>query len=158
MKQLTYILIFAILFGCEPIGKPKKPDNLIPKDKMVNVIYDVYLLNAAKGIQKRKLEENSILPEAFVYEKHNIDSLQFAQSNEYYAYDTDDYLKIINKVKDKIETDKAKFEAINAKEEKQKERERDSIKRLLDSTRGNIKKIKIKPADRTLKQVKEIKE
>ena len=34
---------------------------------------------------------NNVSPVTYIYEKHQIDSLQFAESNEYYAYDIKDY-------------------------------------------------------------------
>lgn len=121
MKQFLLIAFGILLFGCGGTDRPPKPDNLISKEKMPEIIYDVFLLNAAKGINKRILEKNGILPQEYVYKKHNIDSLQFAQSNDYYSYDTKTYEGIMNKVKQKIEVEKAKNDSINSKEEKIKD-------------------------------------
>ncbi len=107
--------------GCGNSDRPAKPENLISKDKMSEVIYDVFVLNAAKGINKRILENHGIMPQEYVYKKHKIDSLQFAKSNDYYAYDTKIYESIMEKVKQKLEVQKAKNEAIILKEEKTKD-------------------------------------
>ena len=88
---------------------------------MSEIIYDVFLLNAAKGINKRILEKNGILPQDYVYKKYNIDSLQFAVSNDYYSYDTETYEAIMRKVKLKIEFEKKLNDSINEKEEKTKD-------------------------------------
>ena len=46
------------MFSCNNIEKPKKPDNLISKDRMVDVITDISLMTAAKGMNKNLLEKN----------------------------------------------------------------------------------------------------
>ena len=84
-KQLKYILLLLIVFSCKSnsIDKPKKPDNLISKDKMTEIIYDISLINSAKGVNKKLIENEGIIPVEYIYTKHNIDSLQFVLSNEY---------------------------------------------------------------------------
>ena len=57
-------------------------------------MFDVLLLNSAKGLQKKTLELHGVYPEDYVYTKYSIDSLQFALSNNYYAYDVESYKKI----------------------------------------------------------------
>ena len=121
MKRFVSILIGILVIGCGNSDRPSKPKNLISKDKMSEIIYDVFLLNAAKGINKRILEKNGILPQDYVYKKYNIDSLQFAVSNDYYSYDTETYEAIMRKVKLKIEFEKKLNDSINEKEEKTKD-------------------------------------
>lgn len=113
-----------LILGCVDSDRPSKPDNLIPKETMSDILYDVFLLNAAKGINKRILEQNGVFPREYVYQKYKIDSLQFAKSNAYYSYDTKTYEGIMQRVKQKIEYQKKKNDSINMREEKA----RDSIK------------------------------
>ena len=105
MKQnsLIYILIALVLVSCYDIEKPKKPENLMSKDKMVDVLVELALVSSAKGINKRELENRGIVPDTFVYKKHKIDSTQFADSNTYYAFDIDAYADIYQKVRDSLE-------------------------------------------------------
>ena len=121
MKFKTLLIVLLLTFACQGVDKPKKPKNLISKDKMANVLYDVYVLNAAKGINKNVLESNGIRPENFIFKKHNIDSLQFAQSNNYYAYNTKVYEAIVAKVKERMEKDKVTYEALSEKEKKKQD-------------------------------------
>lgn len=121
MRLFVLIYVGVLLVGCGISDRPAKPENLISKDKMSDVIYDVFVLNAAKGINKSILENNGILPQEYVYKKHKIDSLQFAKSNDYYAYDTKIYESIMDKVKQKLEAEKAKNEVMILKEEKTKD-------------------------------------
>lgn len=138
MKQLKYILLIVLIISCKnnSIDKPKKPDNLIPKDSMVEILYDISLVSSAKGVNKKLLENNGLVPEDYIYKKHNIDSLQFALSNEYYAFNLDAYEDIYNSVKLKLEEDKKHFQTIIFVEQKEKDslnkikRKQDSIKRI----------------------------
>lgn len=121
MRTIIFIFVCVLLLRCGNSDRPEKPENLISKDKMSDVIYDVFVLNAAKGINNRILENHGIMPQEYVYKKHNIDSLQFAKSNDYYAYDIKIYESIMEKVKQKLEAEKAKNEALILKEEKTKD-------------------------------------
>lgn len=129
------------IIGCNSVEKPKKPENLISKDKMVDILYDVFILTSAKGTSKRILEDHGIYPENYVFEKHQIDSLQFALSNEYYGFHVEEYESIIARVEDRFNKDKVKFEADIAEEGKEKKRKKDSIKKLGDSL--NFKKTRL---------------
>lgn len=139
IKQLKYILLVLLVISCKnnSIDKPKKPDNLISKDKMVEVIYDISIINAAKGTNRKLIENNGIVPEDYIYEKHNIDSLQFALSNEYYAYNLKTYEDIYNSVKIKLEKDKNHFKTIIETKQKIK----DSLNKIRKSERDSLKKI-----------------
>lgn len=110
MKHFFYSIVLIALFGCSGMDKPKKPKNLIAKDKMKEIMYEVYILNAAKGVNRKLLELNGIMPLEYVYKKYDIDSLQFAESNTYYAYDTEGYLAMIENVKVNLQKNKDLYE------------------------------------------------
>jgi hypothetical protein len=92
-------LLFSFISCNDGIEKPK---NLIDKDKMVDVLYDLSLLEAIKtqnvggGISNKKAND-------YIYKKYKIDSVQLAQSNKYYASDVEEYKKIFEKVKAKLD-------------------------------------------------------
>lgn len=133
LKRLLACFTMVLLAtACYKYDKPKKPKNLIPKDKMVNIIMDVRLLSSANGTNKTTLEKNNLQAQTYIYKKYNIDSLQFAQSNDYYAYYIDDYKDIYDKVKDSLEALQSKFSDLALKEEEEK--------KFKDSIRGVIKK------------------
>nr|WP_321232451.1 DUF4296 domain-containing protein [uncultured Psychroserpens sp.] len=148
MKRYVIFLVIILFFGCYSSNKPKKPNNLIPKAKMADILYDVFILNAAKGSNKSILEKQGIYPESYVFEKYNIDSLQFALSNEYYGFYVEDYESIIESVKRRIDKDKVTYKALAEKEEKDKQRKRDSIRELSDSTKVKAVKKPIKKKER----------
>ena len=132
------MLIFVM--SCEPKIKPEKPQGLIPETDMTNILYDMFVMNSAKGINRKLLEVNGVSPEKYILEKYNIDSLQFAQSNNYYAHDLEAYEAIIESVTEKITKDRDIFEAIEEKEQEEAKRRRDSIKaareKRIDTTKG----------------------
>ena len=131
MKRFIIALLLGMsVLACEPKLKSEKPDNLIPKDKMTEVLYDMFVVNAAKGINRRKLELEGLNPEQYILQKHNIDSVQFAKSNDYYAYDIEAYSGIIETVKKRLTIEKERFEAIGKEEENKKKRKLDSLKKL----------------------------
>ncbi|TXD82558.1 DUF4296 domain-containing protein [Subsaximicrobium wynnwilliamsii] len=132
MKYLMLLLILGLGMGCAKDIRPKKPDNLIAKEQMVNVLYDIAILNAAKGALKNVLEEEGIYPQKYLFEKHKIDSLQFAQSNDYYSYDVSTYEEIIDQVNAKIEAQRKIYEDKVDKEAKRQQRKKDSIRKLSD--------------------------
>ena len=107
MRLITLLLSFLlVLISCtSAIEKPKK---LIEKDKMVDILYDIALLEAIKsqnvngGISSKKANE-------FLFQKYKIDSLQWEENNKYYAADIEEYKKMYEEVKQRIqeETQKA---------------------------------------------------
>lgn len=129
LKKINVLLIFILLLtSCEKFNKPQKPKNLIARSEMINILYDLYVVNSAKGVNVKVLEENGINPESYILTKYNIDSLQFAQSNTYYAYDTETYSELIEDVKSKIEAQKSIYEAELKKDEEREKRKRDSLR------------------------------
>ncbi|GGW47279.1 DUF4296 domain-containing protein [Arenibacter certesii] len=108
---LPLILLFLISCNEEVVKKPK---NLIQKDKMVSVLYDISLLNAGRSINQNILNEYDIVPMEYIYEKHGIDSLQLVNSDTYYASLPIVYEAIYTEVKERLENEEA---SINAKKE-----------------------------------------
>ncbi len=128
MKNVLYTCLVLLLVSCFSQNKPKKPDNLISKDKMVRVIVDMSVYSSAKGVNRTVLEENGVQLEAHIYEKHQIDSAQFASSNYYYTYHPETYEDIYKRVRDSLTKLKVVYTALDKKETKEKRR-LDSIKR-----------------------------
>ncbi|MBP92953.1 MAG: hypothetical protein CMC55_02415 [Flavobacteriaceae bacterium] len=138
-KGLIYFCIAVFFFNCGQIGKPKKPKNIIPEKEMVTILVDLALLSSAKGVNKKILENHGISPEEYVYNTHNIDSLQFLESNKYYSHNTKEYEVILKSVEDSLQKLKSKYAELMRIKEIKKVKAKDSIlnnkKRVLDSTR-----------------------
>jgi len=91
-----YLLIIVLIIGCSE----NVPDNLIDKEKMENIIFDIMILNASSGFDL-KVDKN-LLSDEFIYKKYNIDSLQFFESELYYSKNPRDHYEIYAKVKIRI--------------------------------------------------------
>ena len=148
MKKI--FLVIVVLFGCNKnVQKIPIPDNLISEEKMVDVIYEMTLISVSKGVNRRILENSGVIPEKYIFEKYNIDSLQFALSNEFYSNDLNMYLDIYNRVKVKLQENKQI--TIDSIENYKKDRAKRSLE-IVNSERSNtIDSIKMKRSTMPLK-------
>ena len=99
---LSIILLFLLSTSCNS-NAVKKPENLIEREKMVDIIYDLSILEAAKSQKPIVLEQYQIKSNTYIYKKYRIDSLQFANSVKYYATDLEKYYGIYDSVNKRIE-------------------------------------------------------
>lgn len=116
MKKALLLSIAFVVFGCQKTGV-EKPNNLIEKDKMVDILYDMSLLEAVKN-QNIKGGISSEQINKFIFDKYKIDSLQFVKSNKYYASDVTEYKKMYQKVKDRLDEENKNLEEELKKEDK----------------------------------------
>ena len=93
-KLVAFFLLFAILISCQKSAVPK-PDNLIDEDVMVDIMYDISILEAMKSQKGDVLESNSINPNTYIFKKYKIDSLQFANSDKFYASEIKKYKEFL---------------------------------------------------------------
>ncbi|BDB51989.1 DUF4296 domain-containing protein [Flavobacterium ammonificans] len=119
MKKSISLLAILALLGCKE-DLVKKPDLLIEKSKMMNIMYDLALLEAIKYQNPAVLDSNQIRPKQFIYKKYKIDSLQLAQNNRYYAADYKSYKAMFESVVKRIENEKKRANAIIKLEEKKR--------------------------------------
>jgi hypothetical protein len=119
MKKSISLLAILVLLGCKE-DLVKKPDLLIEKSKMMDIMYDLALLEAIKYQNPAVLDSNQIRPKQFIYKKYKIDSLQLAQNNKYYAADYKSYKVMFESVVKRIENEKKRVNAVIKLEEKKK--------------------------------------
>jgi len=112
MKTILILFISTILLTSCNSGAIEKPDNLIKEDQMVDIIYDLSLLEAIRLDNPASLEQRKINPSAYIYKKYKIDSLQFAKSDQYYASDIKKYAGIYDRVTKKLDNDKTAADAL----------------------------------------------
>jgi hypothetical protein len=119
MRKIFLLITFIILFSCgeEVI---EKPVDLISKEKMIDILHDLAIINAAKTTGPRVMEDKNFAPMQFIYDKYEIDSTQFVSSDLYYASKPLEYEDIYKKIEERIKKQKEGFE-------KQKEKKKDSL-------------------------------
>lgn len=126
---LLFVMLLTIV-SCYELNAPKKPENLIAKDKMIQILMDAKLMsNGITGIDKRVLDSSNIEPQNYLYEKHNIDSVQFAQSNTYYSYHLEEYKEIYETLKDTLLKLKKHYKTVVETKKKEKKKQ-DSLAKL----------------------------
>ena len=108
--SIAAILLLAV--SCQEVERMEKPKDLIPKEKMIDVLTELSLLNAARNYNKYILEEKGVRLEEHLYKRFNIDSLQFVRSSNYYAENYKEYDEIYMKVKDSLEVLKVHYDSI----------------------------------------------
>lgn len=119
MKKGISLLAILALLGCKE-DLVKKPDLLIEKSKMMDIMYDLALLEAIKYQNPAVLDSNQIRPKQFIYKKYKIDSLQLAQNNIYYAADYKNYKIMFESVVKRIANEKKRVNSVIKLEEKKK--------------------------------------
>lgn len=98
----------------------KKPNRLIEKETMVNIMYDLSVLDAIKYQNPASLDTFKINPTQYIYKKYKIDSLQFARSNVYYASNYKDYSDVVDQINARLTKNKASITALIKAEAKKK--------------------------------------
>lgn len=140
-KIVCSLLLLSVLWSCaEKVIEP--PQNLIAKDKMIEILYDLALLNAANATNPKALKDNSVEIMPYLFEKHQIDSIQFTESDLYYASMPLEYENIYETILQRIEieveeVEKArKIKTENAR--KNADKVRDSLKKLNQSAKPPV--------------------
>ena len=136
MKKWTALLLAFYLLACNE-QTIEKPENLISKDQMIEIIYDLAIINAARKTNPARLSDRNIEAMPFIYEKHGIDSVQFVQSDIYYASIPNEYEAIYKIVEARLEREKSIYE-------KEKVRVSDSVRKVAEEQRRALKEAKIR--------------
>ena len=129
MKHLLLLVVAMLMLSSCAEELVEKPDNLIPEDKMVAVIKEMAIVNAAKATNLSKLRENGVEPTSFIFKKFEIDSAQFVDSDRYYASKPLQYENMYKKVESDLEDQRLKLEA--------EKKIRDSLS-LVEKSKKNI--------------------
>ena len=92
-KVLASLCVLFMLIACESKVNYQKPDNLLSKKQMVDLLFDMHIAAATSNVSNLKLEKNRNYM-SLIYEKYGIDSTQFAINNLYYTSSIDEYEEI----------------------------------------------------------------
>lgn len=138
------------MFSCTSNTILKKPDNLIPEDQMVDLLTDLFLAINAENTKNLQLERQvNYYP--LIFEKYNIDSTQFKESNFYYTSRVDEYDELLLKVEERLKVLDEKYETLKRQEDSIVNTETLLKNKVADSIK-NLKKRAIKPVKENLKE------
>lgn len=116
MNKTVLLWVGCLLLSCGE-KMVEKPKNLIPKDTMVLILYDLVVLSAAESSFKSIVDSCGIETMEFLYQKYRIDSTRLVQSDRYYASLPLEYQFLYNEVAGKIDQKIKALEAATLKKE-----------------------------------------
>ncbi len=114
MNLFFILLLFLAVVSCNE-KLVEKPDGLIGKGKMVEILYDLSILNSAQNTNAAILQEQDIEIMPYIYKKYGVDSIQLAKSDLYYASIPAEYEAIYREIVAKLEIDQKRLEEIRTK-------------------------------------------
>ena len=120
MKLFPYILSFLIFFAAcnEEI---QKPENLIPKQEMQDIIKEIYLY---KQMRNYRLAPNLPAPpktNLAILQKHGVTLEQFQQSYQYYVINNAAYDEFLEEIK--LDLEKELPDSLRQKDEEKGKKE-----------------------------------
>ncbi|WP_222981916.1 DUF4296 domain-containing protein [Flagellimonas meishanensis] len=133
-KSIVCFLLPFLLWNCAE-KVMEKPENLIPKEKMVLILHDLAILEAAKSSFKSTWDQHGMETMEFLYKQYGIDSVQFAQSDLYYASVPLEYQSIYEQVDGMLEKKQKALEDLT-------KQRNDSIKEVNQAMRDSLGTIK----------------
>jgi hypothetical protein len=123
-KSILFLILTGVFLLGSCINKNEfpKPEKPIEKGVMVNILYDLTLLQALKSYSSMELEKNNINPKTYIYQKYKIDSAQFAQNNKYYASNIEEYKSMFEDVAARLKKQKTENDTLLNRENRVKAR------------------------------------
>lgn len=118
---MSILVLFIVLSSCKE-EVVKKPERLIEKGVMVDIMYDLSLLEAIKYQNPISMEPYKVNPAEFIYKKYKVDSAQFAQNNVYYASNYVEYKAMSDQIIKRIDKEKAVADSLVMLEKKKQEK------------------------------------
>ena len=100
LKSILVLLLIITYTSCQDVKKPEIPTDLISQDIMVDILTDVYISNASRNVNNKLIRKRNLHLDSIIYNKYEVDSLQFVLSNAYYSSDLKTYGKLLTQVQD----------------------------------------------------------
>lgn len=112
MKKTIYSLVLVILIiSCKE--KPvSKPNQMIDKETMANILYDIALLQASVSFKPNVVNEN-VEVDQYIYEKYGIDSITLHQNQRFYASDVEAFKKMYADILERIKEEEVKTDSLS---------------------------------------------
>lgn len=131
------ILIVLVLFLSVSCKKElvKQPAKLIERGKMIDIMYDLSLLEAIKYQNPMSVDSNETNPTKFILQKYKVDSLQFAQNNMYYAADYESYKDMFDEISKRLaKNQRATDSLVKIDEKKEAKIKKEEVKKDMKQT------------------------
>ncbi len=99
-KNILFLSTFFIMMSCGN-SVLEKPNNLIDDGQMIDILTDLSIIDAMKSDNSMN-GSSQFTASNYIFKKYKIDSLQFAQSNRYYASDVAKYKRMYKIVNERL--------------------------------------------------------
>jgi hypothetical protein len=161
-KIILFLVVFIFGISCNK-ELVKEPKSVIEKEKMVDIMYDLALLEAMKVENPALMDSMKFTSNQYIYKKYKIDSVQFAQSNIYYAADYEEYEKMYNQIKTRLENEKTQVNVLIKGEAKQKilkakNKKKLEEKKVADSIKKAKQNLSLKKKTDSVKKANQLKD
>lgn len=111
MKHIIYLPLIVLIMAFSSCGtgkdsaQPKKPDYIIPKDQLVDIMVDIYIVESANNM--RILDRDTTNPSygdffSAVMEKHDFALEDYERSLQYYALDPEEINAIYDETLERL--------------------------------------------------------
>ena len=114
MKKIFILLI--LIMSC---SDQNSPTDLMSEEQMVDFLLDINIINSSRAYRNNSDLNYYNIKDTFLYKKHNIDSIQFVNSNSYYSSKPKKYLRIYSQLQKKMRSIKDSIEIELNKETKE---------------------------------------
>ncbi|MDP3680858.1 MAG: DUF4296 domain-containing protein [Flavobacterium sp.] len=118
-KIITFLTIVTLFVSCKE-EVVNKPERLIEKDVMVDIMYDLSVLEAIRNQNPASLDTFKINSRDYIFKKYKIDSVQFAKSNVYYASDYNEYKSMFEQIRKRLEANTKSVDSLVKLKKKKK--------------------------------------
>ena len=118
LLHVFYAFTFCMLLlsSCSGTDSVEKPENLISEKKMEAILYDAIMMEVMTTFSLKNPTFEALMGKSYLYSKYKIDSLQLVESENYYAKNPRNYLKIHNNVLKRNEKEKDSFDRLGKKQ------------------------------------------
>ena len=119
MKKIVFIILVLSFVSCKE-QVIQQPEHLMEKEVMVDMMYDLAILNAIKYQNLSSLKGYNTNELEYIYNKYKIDSTQFVENNNYYTSNYKEYKKMFDQVTARVNANKTQLDSIISRAEKKK--------------------------------------
>lgn len=137
IRYWLLLILLGGIMGCQNVHQPRKPKNLISKDKMADILTQAYLANAARSVDNKSITERGIEMDSLIYIRFGVDSLQFARSNAYYSANVNAYIEIFQNVEKRLVIVEKTLDSL-----REIQRKKDSIQGIIPEEREVVEPVK----------------
>ncbi|MGA0987803.1 MAG: DUF4296 domain-containing protein [Flavobacteriaceae bacterium] len=102
IRNLLFGLLFLSSLACST-RMVEPPERLIAKEKFVDILYELAIYNGVKNNTTPAFTTSDLQIMPYLYSKYDFDSVQFFESNFYYASRGDLYVAMYDTVRARIE-------------------------------------------------------